>query len=121
HKARRCRHSPVLGRGARHAPLRNEQPDSRPDAMTIDNEPSWNQTWLAVCCRGVHCRPIEGAMRVKTVVCFGDSNTWGYDPASKERLGPDARWAGVLAKTLGDGYRVIEEGLKGRTTVVDDP
>ena len=58
---------------------------------------------------------------MKTVVCFGDSNTWGYDPATKERLGPDARWTGVLATQLGDGYRVIEEGLNGRTTVVDDP
>jgi lysophospholipase L1-like esterase len=59
--------------------------------------------------------------RVKTVVCFGDSNTWGFDPESKERLALDRRWTGVLAKNLGDGYRVIEEGLGGRTTMVDDP
>jgi lysophospholipase L1-like esterase len=58
---------------------------------------------------------------VKTVVCFGDSNTWGYDPESKERFAPGKRWTGVLAKALGEGYRVIEEGLNGRTTVVDDP
>jgi lysophospholipase L1-like esterase len=58
---------------------------------------------------------------VKTVVCFGDSNTWGYDPVAKARFAPDMRWTGVLAKSLGDGYRVIEEGLGGRTTVVDDP
>jgi lysophospholipase L1-like esterase len=58
---------------------------------------------------------------VKTVVCFGDSNTWGFDPVARERFAPDRRWTGVLAKTLGDGYRVIEEGLNGRTTVVDDP
>ena len=58
---------------------------------------------------------------MKTVVCFGDSNTWGYDPEMKERFAPDRRWTGVLAKSLGDSYRVIEEGLNGRTTVVDDP
>jgi lysophospholipase L1-like esterase len=57
---------------------------------------------------------------VKTVVCFGDSNTWGADPVSKERFPLEKRWTGVLAKSLGDGYRVIEEGLNGRTTVVDD-
>jgi lysophospholipase L1-like esterase len=57
---------------------------------------------------------------VKTVVCFGDSNTWGHDPETKERFPPDKRWTGVLAKALGDGYRVIEEGLNGRTTVLDD-
>ena len=58
---------------------------------------------------------------MKTVVCFGDSNTWGADPVTKGRFAPDKRWTGVLAKSLGDGYRVIEEGLGGRTTVVDDP
>jgi lysophospholipase L1-like esterase len=58
---------------------------------------------------------------VKTIVCFGDSNTWGYDPATQDRFPPDVRWTGVLQRTLGDGYKVIEEGLNGRTTNVDDP
>jgi lysophospholipase L1-like esterase len=58
---------------------------------------------------------------VKTIVCFGDSNTWGYDPAAQDRFAPDLRWTGVLQRTLGDGYKVIEEGLNGRTTNVDDP
>lgn len=58
---------------------------------------------------------------MKTVVCFGDSNTWGYHPATKERYGRDERWAGVLRNTLGEEYLVIEEGLNGRTTVWDDP
>jgi lysophospholipase L1-like esterase len=58
---------------------------------------------------------------VKTVVCFGDSNTWGYDPVTRERLAPEARWTGVLQRSLGDGFKVIEEGLNGRTTNVDDP
>jgi lysophospholipase L1-like esterase len=58
---------------------------------------------------------------VRTVLCFGDSNTWGYDPASGDRFPPDVRWTGVMARTLGDGYRVIEEGLNGRTTRWDDP
>ncbi|GAK57375.1 lipolytic enzyme, G-D-S-L [Candidatus Vecturithrix granuli] len=58
---------------------------------------------------------------MKTIVCFGDSNTWGYHPATKERYGRDERWAGVLRNTLGAEYLIIEEGLNGRTTVWDDP
>ena len=58
---------------------------------------------------------------MKTIVCFGDSNTWGYHPATKGRYGRDERWAGVLRNTLGADYLVIEEGLNGRTTVWDDP
>jgi lysophospholipase L1-like esterase len=59
--------------------------------------------------------------RVKTVLCYGDSNTWGSDPETGERFSEDVRWPGVLALALGEGYRVIEEGLPGRTTVWDDP
>lgn len=58
---------------------------------------------------------------MKTIVCYGDSNTWGYNPATKDRYGRDDRWAGVLRQTLGDGYWVLEEGLNGRTTVWNDP
>jgi lysophospholipase L1-like esterase len=55
------------------------------------------------------------------IVAFGDSNTWGYDPATESRFPPDVRWTGVMQRALGAGYRVIEEGLNGRTTVFRDP
>lgn len=58
---------------------------------------------------------------MKTVLCYGDSNTWGADPAGGPRFGRDVRWPGVLRNALGDGYLVIEEGLGGRTTVWEDP
>lgn len=58
---------------------------------------------------------------MKTVLCYGDSNTWGADPANPQRFAPKIRWTGVLARILGDDYRVIEEGLNGRTTNCDDP
>ena len=59
---------------------------------------------------------------MKTVLCYGDSNTWGYDPATRSRFPPTVRWTGVLADRLGaDYYHVIEEGLNGRTTRWDDP
>lgn len=57
---------------------------------------------------------------VKSIICYGDSNTWGADPASPGRFGPEVRWTGVLARHLGPEFRVIEEGLNGRTTVIDD-
>jgi lysophospholipase L1-like esterase len=58
---------------------------------------------------------------MRTVLCYGDSNTWGYDPATRARYPPHVRWSGVLASRLGAEYRVVEEGLNGRTTRWDDP
>jgi len=56
---------------------------------------------------------------MKTVLCYGDSNTWGFDPETRTRYPPDVRWTGVLQRLLGDDHYVIEEGLGGRTTDVD--
>jgi lysophospholipase L1-like esterase len=58
---------------------------------------------------------------MKTVLCFGDSNTWGYNAETEGRYPPNVRWVNVLTHELGDGYTVIAEGLNGRTTVWDDP
>ncbi len=58
---------------------------------------------------------------MKTVLCYGDSNTWGYDPSTAGRYAMGERWTGVLRQELGNGYLIIEEGLNGRTTVWDDP
>lgn len=57
----------------------------------------------------------------KRILCFGDSNTWGYNGKNGERFDENVRWTGLLQKLLGDGYTVIEEGQNGRTTVWDDP
>jgi lysophospholipase L1-like esterase len=63
-------------------------------------------------------------MNQKTILCYGDSNTWGYIPNSgqsltKSRYSRDERWTGLLQKKLGDDYYVIEEGLNSRTTNLD--
>jgi lysophospholipase L1-like esterase len=58
---------------------------------------------------------------MKTVLFYGDSNTWGYDPATRGRFDIHTRWAGVARALLGGDWHVIEEGLGGRTTVWDDP
>lgn len=70
---------------------------------------------------------------MKTILCFGDSNTNGCTPEfdirdwkldGKEnapvRYPREERWTGILAELLGPEYYVIEEGLPGRTTVFDD-
>jgi lysophospholipase L1-like esterase len=59
---------------------------------------------------------------MKTVLCFGDSNTWGYVPGSDgERFPPEIRWPRRLARSLGEEWDVIAEGLNGRTATVDSP
>ncbi|TPE52025.1 SGNH/GDSL hydrolase family protein [Amaricoccus solimangrovi] len=64
-------------------------------------------------------------MKTRTVMCYGDSNTHGTMPMASlqdmGRFGPETRWPGVLAAALGDRWRVVEEGLPGRTTVFPDP
>jgi lysophospholipase L1-like esterase len=61
----------------------------------------------------------------KVVLAYGDSNTHGTMPmATLEdtgRFGRAERWPGVCANALGPGFRLIEEGLPGRTTVHPDP
>jgi lysophospholipase L1-like esterase len=62
---------------------------------------------------------------MKSILCYGDSNTWGcvplQGPEPASRFPPATRWPGVLRRELGDGYWIVEEGLNGRTTVWDDP
>ena len=58
-------------------------------------------------------------MSMKTIVCFGDSNTWGYVPGSDgERFSPEIRWPARLAAALGSAWEVIAEGLNGTERVV---
>ena len=58
---------------------------------------------------------------MKTILCYGDSNTYGYDPATGLRYPETVRWTCRLRDLLGEGYRVIEEGCNGRTTDISDP
>ena len=58
---------------------------------------------------------------MKRILCYGDSNTYGFVPEIGERYDEDHRWTKLLAKDLGTGYEVIEDGFNGRTTVFDDP
>ncbi|MFA6504732.1 MAG: SGNH/GDSL hydrolase family protein [Treponemataceae bacterium] len=65
---------------------------------------------------------------MKTILCYGDSNTWGADPATGGRFDRFTRWAGVMRGILNADcppsdpeYWVVEEGQNGRTTCRDDP
>jgi lysophospholipase L1-like esterase len=61
----------------------------------------------------------------KTVLCFGDSNTYGTPPLTdledSRRFPPGTRWPTVMAAELGPDWHLVEEGLPARTTVHDDP
>lgn len=58
---------------------------------------------------------------MKTILCFGDSNTWGFIPGSGQRYDKHTRWPGVLQDTLGPEYQVIENGLNARHSAFDSP
>jgi lysophospholipase L1-like esterase len=69
---------------------------------------------------------------MKTILCYGDSNTYGTMPIdfdrrtlefipSQFRFPREKRWTTILQRGLGDKCEVIVEGLKGRTTVFDNP
>lgn len=61
------------------------------------------------------------SITTKTILCYGDSNTWGNVPRSDDRYPRDIRWTGALQNLLGKGYEVISEGLCGRTFIAVDP
>lgn len=60
---------------------------------------------------------------MKNILCYGDSNTYGYDPTGGHgcRYPKNKRWTTILQELLGDEYEVIPEGLNGRTTAYDRP
>ena len=52
------------------------------------------------------------------ILCYGDSNTWGFRPVVGGRYEKNERWTGRLQALT--GYEIIEEGLCGRTTAFPD-
>lgn len=59
--------------------------------------------------------------RMRQILCFGDSNTFGLVPGTVGRYEWGTRWTSILDERVrNQGYRVLEEGLCGRTTIFDD-
>lgn len=54
------------------------------------------------------------------ILCYGDSNTYGYTPDWKSRFPRPVRWPGALQALLGGDFYVAEDGLIGRTTAFPD-
>jgi lysophospholipase L1-like esterase len=57
---------------------------------------------------------------MKTILCYGDSITWGSDPVDGGRHPREYRWPNVLQEALGSDVEVIADGLRGRTTGFDE-
>ena len=58
---------------------------------------------------------------MKRILCYGDSNTWGYiSGTDHQRYNENQRWTKLLQKELGKKFEVIEEGLNSRTLFSDD-
>ncbi len=58
---------------------------------------------------------------MKKILCFGDSNTWGYIPGSGKRYGEDIRWTKLFQNLSGKNFEIIEAGLCNRTCFTDNP
>lgn len=58
---------------------------------------------------------------MKKIICYGDSNTFGYNPKDGSRFDENIRWTSVLQKNLGAEYVVINEGMCDRTGFVNNP
>ncbi|MGQ9731241.1 MAG: hypothetical protein ACUVX8_08180 [Candidatus Zipacnadales bacterium] len=50
---------------------------------------------------------------MKTVLCYGDSNTWGYTAATEERFPPDVRWPAVLRHCDPTAEKLEHQGRAG--------
>lgn len=65
---------------------------------------------------------------MKTILCYGDSNTWGFNPHDGTRYDHKTRWPMALNRLLNGEtpsndpeFWIIEEGQNGRTSARDDP
>ncbi len=58
---------------------------------------------------------------MKKVLCFGDSNTYGFVPEKCTRYDKNTRWTGVLQALCDSDFSIIEGGCNNRTAFVDNP
>ncbi|NQZ90427.1 MAG: SGNH/GDSL hydrolase family protein [Colwellia sp.] len=57
---------------------------------------------------------------MRNVLCFGDSNTWGYVPGTGKRYDEEVRWPALTQLLLNNEFTLYEAGLSGRTINSDD-
>ena len=58
---------------------------------------------------------------MRNILCYGDSNTFGFNAKDASRYDENTRWTALLQKNLGTEYKVINEGMPNRTGFVDNP
>ena len=57
---------------------------------------------------------------MKRILCYGDSNTFGYNPVDGSRFDEKTRWTALLQENLGSDFEIIEEGMCDRTGIADN-
>ena len=57
---------------------------------------------------------------MKKIICYGDSNTFGFNPKDGSRFDENTRWTALLQENLGSEYEVINEGMCDRTGIADN-
>jgi len=61
---------------------------------------------------------------MRSILVYSDSLSWGIIPPTRKRLSSHYRWPCVMESKLNESetrYRVIEDSLNGRRTVLADP
>jgi len=58
---------------------------------------------------------------MKKILCYGDSNTYGFNPETGGRFDKNSRWSGILSEILAPEFTVIEEGMNNRTGFFKNP
>ena len=53
---------------------------------------------------------------MKKILCFGDSNVYGYIPKNGGRYAVDVRWSGLLKNYFKKQFEIIEAGCNNRVT-----
>ncbi len=56
-------------------------------------------------------------LKMKKVLCFGDSNTFGFIPKNGGRYSKNERWSGILSEISKQEFEIIEAGCNNRTCV----
>lgn len=58
---------------------------------------------------------------MKKILCFGDSNTYGFVPQSGLRYDINTRWTGILQTLCNNEFEITEVGCNNRTAFIDNP
>ena len=58
---------------------------------------------------------------MKKILCFGDSNTYGFIPQSGLRYDINTRWTGILQTLCNNEFEITEAGCNNRTAFIDNP